>query len=211
MTQLQSVDPVEMATAATGKKSRAKDKQLPAITVAERFKEYVGRFVTTSREKKAAEALAATARAELLTWAKGEFVKRLIQKQFGNFLMTNGTAEIQFTVQARGKSFGEQEKKTLVEGFGDEAAKLLESGADVQLNLDVWEVHRETLVGALNAVDAKGNRLVDDSILKALFYRPMKIKSTVFEDAVTLAKGDEAKLARLLFDELDLTCSLGAK
>lgn len=211
MSQLKTVDPVEMATASTGKKSRGQDKKLPEVTIAEKFRSVVHRFVTDSKAKKTAEAMAKTAHAEILNWAKGEFVKRLLVNQPGNFMITNGEESIQFIVQARGRSYGDEERKTLVEGFGESAARLLEPEEDISLNLEVWDQHKATLVAALNAVDANGQRLVHDDILKALFYRPMRVKASVIEGAINLAEGNEAKLTKLLFEELNLVCSLSAK
>lgn len=211
MTQLKTVDPVEMATAtSTAKKSRGKE-QLPEVTIGEKLRSHVARFCTFATQRKQAVAQETTYRTEILNWAKAEFVKRLIQKQFGNFLITNGTEDIQFVVQAKGRSFGDVERKTLTESHGADAAQLLEPAAEVSLNLDVWNQHKETLRAALNATDANGERLVHEDILKALFYRPLVVKPSVIEDAVRIAGNDEVKLGKLLFEDLNLTCSLTAK
>ena len=209
-TKLKTVDPFKVATASTAATKGKKGEQLPEVTISEKLKTQLRKFSMFTERKKKDEAEATTARADVMTWAKQEFVKRTLRGEVGNFLITNGKQVVQFVVQARGKSFGEAEKKTLTETFGHDASSLLEPSDEVQLNVDVWKVHQKILTNALNHVDDDGNRLVPEDVLRALFYREMKVKPNVIQEAVHITK-DEDTLAKLLFEDLKLTCSLTPK
>lgn len=232
--RLKTVDPLKSATTTSVEPHKGKGTQLPELSISERLKTHIRKFNLFTERKKKDEAEAQTSRAEIMKWAKEEFVKRLLQGKPGNFLITNGKQKVQFLVQAKGSSFGENQKKKLMAQFGEEAGELLKPDNEVFLNLDIWKTHQEKLVKALNAVDDKGKRLVEPEVIQALFYRTLKVKETVFEDAVKIAKNkkevsiitetdgklsvvasselsEDKKLSQLLWDDLNLTCSISAK
>lgn len=110
-----------------------------------------------------------------------------------NIKVLGKTGSALFICQNKGKAFGLEEKKEFVKAWGEEAAATLLKVDEnkVNVNIDVWNMHKDALLKALNAVDEKGARLVPESVVAGLFSVSLKTTDTVVEDAKQFCKSKE--------------------
>lgn len=110
-----------------------------------------------------------------------------------NIKILGKTGSALFICQNKGRTFGLAEKQEFSKAWGDKAAaellKIDEGG--VKVNIAVWNQHKDDLLKALNAVDAKGNRMVPESVVASLFSVSLKVTETVVEDSRKFCKNKE--------------------